>query len=110
MLLGLLGRLRPHHLVLGRLLLPLLFAGVIVACVIMFLNRRFPTGTRRPEQPWPPRDRPPKGEDPALYELRLRYARGEIGPEEYNRRAADLTRAPDAAGGPPGTGAGPSGQ
>lgn len=28
--------------------------------------------------------------DPALTELRMRYARGEITPEEYGQRAADL--------------------
>ncbi|MHB8438647.1 MAG: SHOCT domain-containing protein [Acidimicrobiales bacterium] len=28
--------------------------------------------------------------DPALNELRVRYARGEISPEEFARRAADL--------------------
>lgn len=37
--------------------------------------------------------------DPALTELRIRYARGELTPEEYARRAADLGY--PVPGGPP---------
>ena len=41
--------------------------------------------------------RPPHGIDPALAELRVRYARGEIDSDEYAHRAANLGY-PGAAG------------
>lgn len=63
---------------------------------------------RRPPGPWPgPWSRPGGGPwafDPAVHELRLRYARGEISGEEFTERAAHLGHpvpGPGARPGPP---------
>lgn len=60
----------------------------------------------RPAPPRPPYGVPPPGwtpQNPALHELDLRYARGEIARDEYMQRRADLSgQAP-----PPGSSATP---
>lgn len=104
MLLGLLHRLGPHRFLFVRLLIPLLLVGALVAVVILFIERSRPARARRGDTPWPPRGWQPSapGEDPALFELRMRYARGEIGLEEYNERVATLTRSRGGGDGPAG--------
>jgi len=77
------------HLVLLAILVVLLVAGVIA------LVRRWrpspahldDTTWRPPMASWPA---PTAPGDPALGELRLRYARGELSWEEYRQRAANL--------------------
>lgn len=65
---------------------------IVVALVLgaFFIARALmhrPPGPARPYgTPWPPYG----GGSPALHELDLRYARGEIERDEYLRRRADL--------------------
>lgn len=80
-----------HHPVLGIILL-VLFAALVVLAVLAVV-RLWRTG------PGPGRSRTPgattgpatgSATDPALTELRLRYARGELAHDEYFRRVAGL--------------------
>ncbi|MGA2836415.1 MAG: hypothetical protein ABSF84_07455 [Acidimicrobiales bacterium] len=71
-----------HHPFLGILFL-LLLAGLIVLVVV---------GVTRLTRGRPAHGGPPAGPsiDPALVELRLRYARGEITSDDYRMRAGNL--------------------
>jgi len=75
---------------LGWLLFLLLLAAA-VAVVVLVVTRL--TGRRGlaagPPRSWSPQWSPP-APDPALQAVRLRYAQGEISPEEYARLVRDL--------------------
>ncbi len=73
----------PFTVMYGILLWALVQVGVLGALVFLgvWLWRRFASGT-------------PPGTRRALDELDLRYARGEIGRDEYLQRRADLERSP----------------
>ncbi|MFZ0173667.1 MAG: SHOCT domain-containing protein [Acidimicrobiales bacterium] len=99
----------------GHRFVGLLFLFVIVVLVVLgivlivqLLNKR-----RQPplDDSWPTgRSVPSPGHvDPVFNELRMQYARGEIGREEYLRRAADLGYGQAAADGPPPFSSGSSG-
>lgn len=79
----------PLAWVLLALLVALLALGVVALVRYWSAPRHpFPGRFAGPLHPGPHPMGPPA--DPALVELRMRYARGEIGPDEYGRRAADL--------------------
>jgi uncharacterized membrane protein len=72
--------------VFGWLFVALVIAALALGVVALVRMWRFP-GSRSQNRSWPvsdPRD------DPALTELRIRYARGELSWEEYAQRAANL--------------------
>ena len=64
----------------------LVIAALVVGVLALLRLRRVPA-PRVPTGTWRP---PVPGPDPALSELRLRYARGELSSEEYTQRAANL--------------------
>lgn len=69
------------------LLMLLIFVAAVVAAVSLFLkSRRLSGAAGATTPPVAPRS----GVDPALAELRLRYARGEVDRAEYVERAVDL--------------------
>src|SRR5512142_736217 len=68
-------------------LFPLLFLGLLTAAVVVGILALMRTRHPATAGPPPTAPRPP---DQALYELRLRYARGELSRDEYLQRAADL--------------------
>lgn len=80
-----------------------LFVFLIVVAIVagiwlivrMWMTR--PAGTG-----WRPGGGPPPPPNPALTELDLRYARGEIGREEFLQRRADLLGHVPPPPGPPG--------
>ena len=80
-----------HHTVFAALLLALfvaLFAALVVLGVIAVVRmRRNPHGRPAPFQRGTP---PGPAIDPALTELRVRYARGDIDWDEYAQRASNL--------------------
>ncbi len=84
--------------VVGGFLWLLLMAGLVAAAVVLVLR-----ATGGPAAP----DRRPVGPapaavtDPAVTELRLRYARGDISREDYLRAAADLGVTVPGDGPPP---------
>lgn len=82
-------------------LLVALVALGVVALVRMWAGDRGRILARPFAPPFAPHHAPPV--DPALGELRLRYARGEIDRDEYARRAGDLgyPLPPGAASTPP---------
>src|SRR5689334_11100198 len=83
----------------GFLLLVLLVAALVFAALTFWRTSRQPVGPTVAVAP-PPPPAPPR--DPALAELRLRYARGEIDRDEYLQRATDLgDAAPVAPVAPP---------
>ncbi|TMK37039.1 MAG: SHOCT domain-containing protein [Actinobacteria bacterium] len=61
----------------------LLLIGVGIWAVIRFTSRPIPLGAGVGPAPLPPRD-------PALEELRIRYARGELEREDFAQRMRDL--------------------
>lgn len=76
-----------HHPVFGILILMVLGALVVLAVlavVRLWRTRPAPTGSGSPEVGQR------SAQDPALTELRLRYARGEISQDEYLQRFAGL--------------------
>jgi hypothetical protein len=99
-----------HHSAFHLVLLGILVL-LVVAGVIALVRKWRPSRADVVDDAW----RPPVGQwaaptapvDPALGELRLRYARGELSWEEYRQRAANLgyplpDAGPDAPGeGPP---------
>ncbi|HWE70390.1 MAG TPA: SHOCT domain-containing protein [Acidimicrobiales bacterium] len=95
-----------HHPVIAIIFLVLIAALVALAVIALVRMRRYPrgglaasVGGMPPRNPFGP---PPwAGGDPALNELRIRYARGDISGEEYWQRASLL-------GYPPSPGAGPA--
>jgi uncharacterized membrane protein len=72
--------------VFGWLFLALVIAALALGVVALVRMWRFP-GSRSQNRSWPASD--PRL-DPALTELRIRYARGELSWEEYAQRAANL--------------------
>ena len=74
----------PH--VFAWLLLLLVIAALVVGVVALVRMRRFPA-PRLQGGTWPASG--PRA-DPALTELRIRYARGELSWEEYAQRATNL--------------------
>jgi len=87
----------------GVLLLLLILVLVVLGVVLIVRL------VRRPDRPgaasWVPgpSPSPPSGQlDPVYSELRMRYARGEIGRDEFLQRAADLGYGAAPAGAPPG--------
>ncbi|MGD0984931.1 MAG: SHOCT domain-containing protein [Acidimicrobiales bacterium] len=77
-----------HHgpRVLAVLILLLVIAALVVGVVALVRMRRYPA-THLQAGTWPP---PDQRTDPALTELRVRYARGELSWEEYAQKAANL--------------------
>lgn len=69
------------------LLLFLVFVGAIVALIVTLLRTRH---VLAPPPPPPPGVRPGAREDQAIAELRLSYARGQIGRDEFLTRLVDL--------------------
>jgi putative membrane protein len=66
----------------------LLAIAALVVGILVLLQQRRATATPIPSStPTPPTTMPP---DPALAELRQRYARGELDRDDYLQRAADL--------------------
>jgi len=76
-----------HHPLLGVLFLTLL--GVLVVLAILAVIRLWRTRPT-PTGPASPTSGPASAHDPALTELRVRYARGEISPDDYLQRVAGL--------------------
>ena len=76
-----------HHPVFGVLFLILLGALVVLAVLAV---SRFWTARTAPTGAAPRVGGPGIPQDPALTELRLRYARGEITPDDYLQRVAGL--------------------
>jgi putative membrane protein len=70
--------------------LPILLLAILTGVVVWAVVRGGPRWAASPAAPATAIPRP----DPALEELRIRYARGEVDPDDYRRRVADL-------GGPP---------
>jgi uncharacterized membrane protein len=85
-----------HHGVhwLAWLVLALVIAALVVGVVALLRLRQHPAAGAHAG--------PPSGPDPALNELRIRYARGDITWDEYAQRAANLGYPV-----PPGTGPAP---
>jgi putative membrane protein len=83
------------HPVLGGLIVLLLLAAVVLGALSLWRSYRNPPAQNVSAPPV---------RDPALAELRLRYARGEVDRDEYLRRAADLGDVPPAPQQPPGNG------
>ena len=71
-------------------LIPLLFLVVLVAFGIWAVRRRISDASRPMAVPAGAAAVAPVALDPALHELRLRYARGEVDPDEFARRSRDL--------------------
>lgn len=105
------------HPVIGIIIVVVIAALVALAVIAFLRTRRFPrgglatlAGGMPPRNPFGP---PPwAGGDPALNELRIRYARGDISGEEYWQRASLLGYPPSPGAGPaapppPGPGAPP---
>lgn len=77
---------------LGWLLFVLLVAvavGLVVVAVLRLTGRRG-AAVAGPRPPWAQAHWSSPGPDPALQAVRLRYAQGELGREEYLRLVADL--------------------
>jgi putative membrane protein len=101
------------HPFLGLLLVLLVLALIVLGVVlIVWLRRsqkligRLRRSRKHPQAaafgaPGGPVAAPPGQFDPVFNELRMQYARGEIGRDEYLQRAADLGYGPVAASGPP---------
>ena len=70
-------------------LIPLLFLVVLVAFGIWAVRRFTDANPPLPATAGPP-IAPPDAIDPAVQELRLRYARGEVDPDEFAQRSRDL--------------------
>jgi len=82
--------MRRGHGVVGLLLLALALVLIVlgvVAIVTLLRNQRRHSAVSGTDQ-WP--GALGAHDDPVLVELRLRYARGEIGRDEFMQRAADL--------------------
>jgi len=77
---------------------------IVVAIVagIWLIVRLWMTRPHAPSAGWRPGG-PPPPPNPAISELDLRYARGEVGREEYLQRRADLLGHVAPPPGPPGT-------
>jgi hypothetical protein len=80
------------------LLLFLVFVGAIVALIVTLLRTRH---VLAPPPPPPPGVRPGGMEDQAIAELRLSYARGQIGRDEFLTRLVDLGGRVDSPPPPP---------
>ncbi|MGA2530368.1 MAG: hypothetical protein ABSG36_14580 [Acidimicrobiales bacterium] len=76
-----------HHGVFHWLVLLILVALVIAGGIALLRTWRGPRSRTQAGQGW---TRPGPTIDPALSEVRVRYARGEIGWEEYAQRCANL--------------------
>ena len=86
----------------GWLLFAVMAAFLVVAVIALLRLWRRPPGMGSGPRPWP-RPGGPWGVDPALTELRVRYARGEITWEDFAERAARLGHpVPPGPGAPPG--------
>jgi uncharacterized membrane protein len=96
-----------HHPVVGIIALVLIAALVVLGIIALVRWRRHPHGGLAPSPvgmpPRMPAGSPPwTGDDSAINELRIRYARGDISSEEYWQRSSVL-------GYPPSPGPGPAG-
>ena len=69
-------------------ILELAVLSAVVILAVLVVQRIMDGSLRRPGDG--PRGAAPPGDDGALSELRLRYARGEVSREEYLQAAADL--------------------
>jgi len=76
-----------HHPVFAALLLALLAALVVLGVIAVVRIWRHPPGRPAPFQRGTPQGPPV---DPALTELRVRYARGDLDWDEYAQRARNL--------------------
>ena len=77
----------------------LLFVAAIVALIVFLLLRVFDRNQPKPVASgpiYPPPRSPAPGFDPALAELRLRYARGEVSRDDFLRISTDLGAPPPA--------------
>jgi putative membrane protein len=81
----------------GLLCFLLLLAALAFAALTFWRTSRQPVHVVAP----PPPPAPATPRDPALAELRLRYARGEIDRDEYLQRATDLGDVVPVAPAPP---------
>ena len=93
-----LGYRRAHHF--GGFLFLLVLLVLVVLAVVLIVRT---VQSRKPplaEPPWRSMQPAAPPVDPVFSELRMRYARGEIGRDEYLQRVADLGYGP-AAGPPP---------
>jgi putative membrane protein len=81
-------------------LIPILMFVVVVGVAVWAVIRL----SSRPAGPVPfgSRATPPMPRDPALEELRVRYARGEVDREEFLQRSRDLGGTDDGMTAPPG--------
>jgi uncharacterized membrane protein len=75
------------HPLAGLLLLLVVASLVAIAVVAVLRLTRSGSGSAAADRPGPPG---PPPADPALAELRLRYARGEVPADEYWQRVANL--------------------
>jgi len=82
-----LGHSFHHHGVFHWLLLVILIALLVAGAIALIRMWRGPRVRPQVGGSWPG---PGPMIDPALAELRVRYARGEIGWEEYAQRSANL--------------------
>jgi len=73
---------------LAWVVLALFLAALVVGAVTLFRLWRHPPAW--PARPVPAAGPPPAPMDPALMELRVRYARGDLTWEEYAQRATNL--------------------
>jgi uncharacterized membrane protein len=95
-----------HHPVIAIIIIVVVIAALVALAVIALLRmRRYPRGGLAPSAAGvPPRTpsgpAPWAGADPALSELRIRYARGDISGEEYWQRASLLGYPPPPGAGP----------
>ena len=76
-----------HHPVFGVLLLILLVALLVLGIIALVRFWRTRPGYASPVAPGSPQG---QAVDPALAELRIRYARGEMTSDEYLQRASHL--------------------
>lgn len=99
-----LGYRRAHRF--GGLLFIVLVLVLVVLAVVLIVRM---VQSRKPplvDAPWGPSPSAAPPMDPVLSELRMRYARGEIGRDEYLQRVADLGYGPAAT--PPPRHSGPT--
>jgi uncharacterized membrane protein len=90
------GQLGGHPHLLGWLIFAVLLGLLVVAILYLIRHWRQPTLPAPFARP----DAPANGAapDPALTELRVRFARGELSSEEYARRTAELSPGSPAQG------------
>jgi putative membrane protein len=101
---------RRGHTFFALLVALLVLVLIVLGIVLLVRLLRSPKhGTAPYVDRFPPVAGPaPTQYDPVFAELRMRYARGEIGRDEYLQRAADLGYGLLAASTPPGPGGPPA--